>query len=48
VKEREGNYMEAINLYLKAGLPAKAARLAMSKEVGLSVVLFISSRDGRI
>ena len=27
--------MEAINLYLKAGLPAKAARLAMSKEVGL-------------
>ncbi|XP_027053913.1 intraflagellar transport protein 172 homolog [Pocillopora damicornis] len=32
VKEREGNYMEAINLYLKAGLPAKAARLALSKE----------------
>jgi len=32
VKEREGNYMEAINLYLKAGLPAKAARLAMSRE----------------
>lgn len=33
VKEREGNYSEAINLYLKAGLPAKAARLAMSREV---------------
>ncbi|XP_048583111.1 intraflagellar transport protein 172 homolog [Nematostella vectensis] len=32
VKEVEGNYMEAINLYMKAGLPAKAARLAMSKE----------------
>ena len=34
MKEREGNYSEAINLYLKAGLPAKAARLAMSREVG--------------
>ena len=33
MKEREGNYSEAINLYLKAGLPAKAARLAMSREV---------------
>ncbi|XP_067032279.1 intraflagellar transport protein 172 homolog isoform X2 [Acropora muricata] len=32
VKEREGNYSEAVNLYLKAGLPAKAARLAMSQE----------------
>jgi len=46
VKEREGNYMEAINLYLKAGLPAKAARLAMSREVGLSGLLFVSSREG--
>ena len=45
MKEREGNYMEAINLYLKAGLPAKAARLAMSREVGLS--LFVSSTEGR-
>lgn len=25
--------MEAISLYMKAGLPAKAARLAMSREV---------------
>ena len=33
MKEREGNYSEAVNLYLKAGLPAKAARLAMSQEV---------------
>ena len=33
VKEREGNSTEAVNLYLKAGLPAKAARLAMSREV---------------
>ncbi|KAM7445695.1 hypothetical protein ABFA07_005947 [Porites harrisoni] len=32
VKEREGNSTEAVNLYLKAGLPAKAARLAMSRE----------------
>lgn len=46
MKEREGNYMEAINLYLKAGLPAKAARLAMSREVGLSGLLFVSSREG--
>ncbi|XP_064411524.1 intraflagellar transport protein 172 homolog [Latimeria chalumnae] len=32
VKESEGDYIGAINLYLKAGLPAKAARLAMSRE----------------
>nr|XP_057921402.1 intraflagellar transport protein 172 homolog [Doryrhamphus excisus] len=31
VKENEGDFQGAINLYLKAGLPAKAARLAMSK-----------------
>ena len=47
MKEREGNYMGAINLYLKAGLPAKAARLAMSREVGLSNLLFVSSREGK-
>lgn len=39
--------MEAINLYLKAGLPAKAARLAMSREVGLSNLLFVSWREGK-
>jgi intraflagellar transport protein 172 len=27
LKEREGDYFEAINLYLKGGLPAKAAAL---------------------
>nr|XP_015199735.1 PREDICTED: intraflagellar transport protein 172 homolog [Lepisosteus oculatus] len=32
VKEGEGDYSSAINLYLKAGLPAKAARLAMSQD----------------
>ncbi|MBN3325630.1 IF172 protein, partial [Atractosteus spatula] len=32
VKEGEGDYSSAINLYLKAGLPAKAARLAMSRD----------------
>uniref|UniRef100_A0A3P8XGI6 IF140/IFT172/WDR19 TPR domain-containing protein n=1 Tax=Esox lucius TaxID=8010 RepID=A0A3P8XGI6_ESOLU len=32
VKEGEQDYTAAINLYLKAGLPAKAARLAMSRE----------------
>lgn len=31
VKEREGDFQGAINLYLKAGLPAKAARLALSR-----------------
>ncbi|KAM6915750.1 intraflagellar transport protein 172 homolog [Xenentodon cancila] len=30
VKESEGDFQGAIHLYLKAGLPAKAARLAMS------------------
>ncbi|KAG7460913.1 hypothetical protein MATL_G00203920 [Megalops atlanticus] len=32
VKESEGDHHGAINLYLKAGLPAKAARLAMSRD----------------
>lgn len=31
MKEGEGDDQGAINLYLKAGLPAKAARLAMSR-----------------
>ncbi|KAM9354646.1 intraflagellar transport protein 172 homolog isoform 1-T1 [Pholidichthys leucotaenia] len=31
VKEREGDFQGAINLYLKAGLPAKAARLTISR-----------------
>uniref|UniRef100_A0A4W6DEM9 Intraflagellar transport protein 172 homolog n=1 Tax=Lates calcarifer TaxID=8187 RepID=A0A4W6DEM9_LATCA len=31
VKENEGDFQGAINLYLKAGLPAKAARLAISR-----------------
>lgn len=30
MKESEGDLQGAINLYLKAGLPAKAARLALS------------------
>ena len=33
LKEREGDYMAAINLYMKAGMPARAARLATSREV---------------
>ncbi|KAK0069568.1 intraflagellar transport protein 172 isoform X1 [Biomphalaria pfeifferi] len=32
LKEREGDYMAAINLYMKSGLPARAARLAASRE----------------
>ncbi|XP_028253563.1 intraflagellar transport protein 172 homolog [Parambassis ranga] len=31
VKESKGDFQAAINLYLKAGLPAKAARLAISR-----------------
>uniref|UniRef100_A0A668A2T2 Intraflagellar transport protein 172 homolog n=1 Tax=Myripristis murdjan TaxID=586833 RepID=A0A668A2T2_9TELE len=31
VREAEGDFQGAINLYLKAGLPAKAARLAISR-----------------
>ena len=46
MKEREGNYSEAINLYLKAGLPAKAARLAMSREVRLPHILCIAVKRG--
>ncbi|XP_069028434.1 intraflagellar transport protein 172 homolog [Embiotoca jacksoni] len=35
VKEGEGDFQGAINLYLKAGLPAKAARLAIGRpEIG--------------
>ena len=32
LKEDEGDYNAAINLYLKAGLPARAARLATSRD----------------
>lgn len=31
VKESQGDYQGAVNLYLKAGLPAKAARLAIGQ-----------------
>ena len=37
LKEREGDYMAAINLYMKAGMPARAARLATSREVRIRV-----------
>ena len=33
MKEREEDYLAAINLYMKAGLPARAARLATSRDV---------------
>ncbi|KAM6965091.1 intraflagellar transport protein 172 homolog [Aplochiton taeniatus] len=32
VKEAEGDYQGALNLYLNAGLPAKAARLALGRD----------------
>ena len=33
LKEKEEDYLAAINLYMKAGLPARAARVATSREV---------------
>lgn len=35
VKEREGDYQVAINLYLKGGLPAKAANIVTNYNVGI-------------
>mgnify|MGYP006908723708 CR=1 FL=1 len=32
IKEEEGEYMEALSLYLKAGLPTRASRLVQSQE----------------
>ena len=32
LKERDGDYMAAINLYMKAGMPARAARVVTSYE----------------
>lgn len=43
MKESEGDYVGAVNFYLKAGLPAKAAWLAMNRDELLS-----SSIVGRI
>ncbi|XP_060552918.1 intraflagellar transport protein 172 homolog [Ruditapes philippinarum] len=42
VKEREGDYLAAINLYMKAGLPARAARLATSRDELMSNTDLIS------
>ncbi|KAK3595246.1 hypothetical protein CHS0354_010853 [Potamilus streckersoni] len=42
VKEKEGDYLAAINLYMKAGLPARAARLATSREDLMSNTELIS------
>lgn len=33
LKEKEDDHLAAINLYMKAGLPARAARVATSREV---------------
>jgi len=33
LKEQEGDDMAAINLYMKAGLPARAARTVSSRDV---------------
>lgn len=36
VKENNGEYMEAINMYMKANLPVRAARLALRVQVHFS------------
>ena len=46
MKEREEDYLAAINLYMKAGLPARAARLATSREVG-SLLYPLQLAEGR-
>merc|ERR1719239_642832 len=48
LKEREGDYMAAINLYMKAGLPARAARLASSREELMSNADLISRIAGAL
>lgn len=40
MKESEGDYAGAVNFYLKAGLPAKAAWLAMNRDELLSGSIF--------
>ena len=40
LKEREMDYMAALNLYMKAGMPARAARLVTSREVIIFRVCF--------
>jgi len=41
VKEQEGDDMAAINLYMKAGMPAKAARVVTSRDVSSGFSYFI-------
>ena len=41
VREKEGDLMAAISLYMKAGLPAKAARLVAQHRVR-SIVCVVS------
>lgn len=45
MKESEGDYVGAVNFYLKAGLPAKAAWLAMNRDelLSSSIVAHITS-----
>ena len=38
-KERQGDFMAAITLYMKAGLPSKAARLVMQEKVCVCVCM---------
>jgi len=40
LKEREGDDMAAINLYMKAGLPARAARTVCSRDVSALCILY--------
>ena len=39
LKEKEGDVGASVNLYLKAGLPARAARIIMLNEVHMTCLL---------
>lgn len=41
VKEQEGDDMAAINLYMKAGMPAKAARVVTSRDVSSDFLILL-------
>jgi len=38
VKENNGEYIEAINMYMKANLPVRAARLALRVQVCVFII----------
>ena len=43
LKEKEGDHMAAINLYMKAGMPAQAARVITERPVRILLLLIFPS-----